>query len=274
MRQDFRKVVISGVVMAAMYAPFASGSTIILQDDFNDGSLSTNPGIGSGFRSDGQIVVTESASSQQFPGAGTDTRVTKSLDSFDAFGSNITQIRWDFGVAPINLPSSENRARFRVGIDSQQFTPSEHWHPLHSGNTGFAVEIDNREFAYTGGSLGRLLDENNFQLATWTYNAAGGNGPLTVLLETSDTGYNLLLSADITVTSGSLMGVFAAARTHTDWYAAVHSQFVDPVGIDMITVTQGLTQFSTSISPVPEPGTLGLMACLSLALGRNRWSRR
>ena len=269
-----------------LFAPFLTASvgysTVIINDQFDDGALGTNTnGVGGGFVDTGtQITVTESGGVADFTGGGTSVQQMQSIAAFNPFQSTATTLTVSFASLGFDSGFDRQWVGYRAAGVGGFFIPNPGFSPPQGLYLSFAYNNagEDGKYGQTVAHRGNLVVVSNSNsntlttLASWDWTAQPGAG-FAAALTTTDSTYSLdftgaTVSSFITgSSSGALVGL---GMISTDFNASVYHQVSNGVNgstVDSLTVVAGA---------IPEPSTyaaiFGGVALIGAAVYRRRRS--
>ncbi len=221
----------------------SSQPEILFADDFDNGSLGTNPnGTGTGFYDRGQRSSSESGSDAILQSGSWSTAVIESKDSFTTFGTEPTTVSWDITSVPNNV------ARAWVGV-RRASDNSDHFTPGRSSNGAFMISIfqrggDNSDTTtptptHTGNVVYKWNNTQYF-LAKFTWAGYAG-GQLDVTATLTGSSYEVTFSENINLASGSLSGSLPGSDPSFMMEAGAHLQPSGQFRIDCISAVRNST---------------------------------
>jgi alpha-tubulin suppressor-like RCC1 family protein len=221
--------------------------TTIIDDDFDNGALGTNPnGTGTGFDSNGQVAVGEAGGFVNMNTTnGVSTMVIASKNNLNPFTSTATTATFRFGA--VNYDASWHRlcVGWRLATTSEViFYP---YGLIQPSAQGLYVVL----FAHSGeetakGNLYAVDDSGvHTRIASWNWSSNTQLSNLVVTLTTTASTYQLGFSgatAAPTFTTGAASGLITGLGTlGANFEVGVHNQIGSPaagaVQVDRITVT-------------------------------------
>ena len=283
------------VCMGAMLSPLVIGETVVVDDHFDDGDVSTNTtGIGSGFNFwdiDWDATVTEADSTITLNGPthGGSRCSTTSIEGA-AIGSGISRFEFRGVSFAVGNTGSGSTARDCIGVKEG----NETWDFDEGLPTGFWIQFENDSLCTADGSGGwngtsvlfyEAADDTKTVLASWefdTLNWDSGAQELTpaldITLDLEADGYSLTIEGDsVTLLSGSLSNSYAAAgitNELTVGYVTSYIQSENPgidISIDRIIMTEdavsdSIRPYDPMAIPQNEDGSVGTVTIPALTV--------
>jgi len=239
------------LALVAMLSPVALGETVIVDDHFDDGDVTTNTtGIGTGFNYwdigwEGNVTEADSKVTLNGPTHG-GSRCSIVSKEGAGIGSGISRFKFQDVSFAVGNTSAGATARDCVGVKEG----NETWDYDTGLPTGFWIQFENTSLTTSDGTGGWngtsvLFYESSTDvktvLATWSfdtlnwYPGAQNLAPvLDLTLDISSTSYSLTIGGDsITLLSGAMSGNLPFANELTTGYASAYIQSENP-GIDIL----------------------------------------
>lgn len=254
-------------VLTVILAVNGYGTTLI-SDDFDDGDLGINNGIGSGFDTVGTDTVTESSGAAVFaPYQSSGTTVITSKDSFDPFQASLTT-RTEWSIESV----TDNSKRAWVGLRDAS-SSHNHFIPWTPVGQGLYISIFQHSsdiiyppnFPAEGNLVAQDAAGNKTFLASWNWTSYTGSA-LDITFDTTATTYDLSFSELVNLVSGNLSGTITGLGTPAAAFeVGAHQQWDGyTLEIDSITVTA-----------IPEPTTIfligfGILGLLGVVIRQRR----